>query len=77
MPYTTSGSTYEAVCRAIRWRAEITPIEVMPRGNKVYVNGTLLKPDEWRELARWNGHEMDDGREIVISRDSLRTARQC
>ena len=40
----------EKACESIGWMFRSRPLKTRIRNNVVEVTGTLLKPDEWREL---------------------------
>lgn len=49
--YKSTGQTYSETCKALGINADIRAIQVMMRNNKIYVRGTLLKPDEAHQIA--------------------------
>jgi hypothetical protein len=64
--YKSEGKDYEMVCEAIRWDKTIHAIKVMRRANVVNCTGTLLKPDEWGKLQRFNEKTLPDGSKLKI-----------
>lgn len=65
--YKSEGNDYDMVCDAIGWDKSIRAVEVMRRGKTVYCTGTLLKPQEWGELQRFNGKTLPDGSNLKIT----------
>ncbi len=58
----TMTQTYEMVCEHLGWMAQTKPIRITRRTNTTtYVTGTLLKPEEWRELMSHDGETIPDG----------------
>ena len=48
--YSTTSETTKAVCEKIGADFGIAFVKTMERDGKVYVSGTLGKPDEWQWL---------------------------
>lgn len=69
MPYTSTGPIAEAACDVIGWRTECRAIQVFVTKNAVLVSGTLLKPEEWRSLARfpWERHVAPNGKPFKLA----------
>lgn len=48
--YSCTSALTERICEEIGWIFEMHAIETLSRKGKIYVQGTLLKPQEAREL---------------------------
>ena len=57
--YQAYSKLAQAVCEYIAWNFDAKPIEVMRRGDVVYVTGTLLKPNEWNSLLDFQGQQFE------------------
>lgn len=55
------------ICAAIGWDYDTQPIKTMIRAGRVYVTGTLLKPEEWRTLDRRYPRHLQDGRPVILT----------
>jgi len=58
--YKTDSETTRTLCEKIQWNYGMKAVKTMKRGGKTYVRGTLLKPQEARELEMFctqNGYE--------------------
>lgn len=64
--YVTTGETYNAVCDHLGWMPDARAVRVREAEGVVYVEGTLLKPDEWQSLHRHQGSRLPDGRLLAI-----------
>ena len=67
MTYSSSSEAAESVCDLIGWNFDVRPIKAYRRAGCTYATGTLLHPDEWRQLIGHHGETMPDGTTLVIT----------
>jgi hypothetical protein len=58
--YSTTSPAAKMVCEHIRWNPSMRAITAYQRGTTIYATGTLLKPNEWRELKGYDGATIGD-----------------
>lgn len=64
--YVAEGPDYDLACKALGWDPACRAVRVRRMGSVLYVQGTALKPEEWRSLEAASGRETDDTDTVMV-----------